>query len=141
MAHRRGRSTPGRLLAVTRLVRRPSVPEDAAEHAVLDQLDALLRRALEVECLRQAARIERIVREREALVEDLLAHLAGREAPLLDQPPGSERVVGKVEEQLREGVRLEHRGIRARLELMRTAGALGGLDRAISETRHEVCSA
>ena len=64
---------------------RRAVPDDAASDAVLDQRHALLRRALEVERLRQAARVERVVGDRHLLVEDPLADPPGEVAALLEQ--------------------------------------------------------
>src|SRR2546430_4574084 len=72
---RRGRRVPGRLLATAGDGRGTPVPDYALEHAVADELDPPLGTALEVERLREAARVERVVGEREALVEDLLAEL------------------------------------------------------------------
>ena len=106
-----------------------AVPDHVAEDAVVDELRPRLRRALEVERLRQAAWIERVVSEREALVEDLLADPAGRVAPLLEQAERTERVVGEVEKELCEGVRLEHRRVGAGLELDCAARPLRLCDR------------
>ena len=63
----------GRLLPTARALGRRPVPEHAAEDAVLDELQALLRRPLEVEGLGETARVEGVDSEREPLVEDLLA--------------------------------------------------------------------
>src|SRR5439155_13714365 len=73
VAHRGRRSVAGRLLPTARALGRRTVPEHAAEDAVLDELQALLRRPLEVEGLGKTARVEGVVREREPLVEDFLA--------------------------------------------------------------------
>jgi hypothetical protein len=110
------------------LGRRP-VPHDSAEHTVLDECHTLLRCALEVEGLREPARVERVVGEREAPVEDLRADLVERVAPLLEQALRAEGVVREVGQQLREGRRLEHRRVGARLELDRSTRELRLLDR------------
>src|SRR5438093_384702 len=61
------------------------VPDGAAQNTVLDERDTLLRDALEVEPLRQAARVERVIGDRDLLVEAALTELAGEVAALLEQ--------------------------------------------------------
>jgi len=65
------------LRAVARLRGCGAIPYDTSHDAVLHQLNPLLRRSFEVECLRQPTWIERVVCDRDLLVEDLLAE-AGR---------------------------------------------------------------
>src|SRR6185312_4914551 len=101
-----------------------AVPDDSAGDAVLDQLHTLLRRPFEVECLRQSPWVERIVGDRDLLVEDLLAEAPREVAALLEQPECTERVVREVVEEVCERVRLEHGAIHARLDLSSTSGAL-----------------
>src|SRR5207249_8359783 len=91
----------------------------ASGDAVLDEGHALLGSALEVEGLRQAAGVERVVADRHLLVEDLLAETAGEVAALLEQAEPAERIPREILQQLAQGVRLEHRAVHARLESLR----------------------
>ena len=110
---------PGRL--APSLLRGTAVPDDVAGHALLDHEHALLGDALEVERLRIAARVEPVVPEREAVVEELLAEATGQVAAALEEGERVERGEAEVEEELRDRVGLEHRAIGRRLDL------LGGL--------------
>ena len=96
-----------------------AVPDDASRDAVLDEHDRLLRRALEVERLRQAARIERVVADRDLLVGDPPTELLGQVAAPLQQPERAERVVREVVEEVGERVRLQHRAVRVGRERAR----------------------
>jgi hypothetical protein len=69
------------------------VPDDSAGDAVLYEHRRLLRRAFEVESLRQPVRIERVVADRDLLVGDPVAEPATQVTALLEQPKRSERVV------------------------------------------------
>src|SRR5439155_5574622 len=62
-----------------------AVPRHAPGDAVLDELEAAFRYALEVERLRQATGAERIVGDRDPLVEDPLSEPPGQVAPALEQ--------------------------------------------------------
>ena len=99
------------------------VPDDAARDAVLDQRHPLLRHPLEVERLRQPGRVERVVGDRDPLVEDLVAELPREEAPLLDQTERAEGVVGEVLQELADRIGLEHGPVVPRLDRRRVAGA------------------
>src|SRR5919198_1837986 len=99
--------------AVAGLRRSHPIPDDATRDAVLDQLDSLFRRALEVEGLRQSAPVERVVRDRDLLVEDLLTHLPGERASFLEQAERAERVMREVFQEIGEGVRPEHGAVDA----------------------------
>jgi hypothetical protein len=100
-----------------------------AQDAVLDQLDTLLGDAFEVELLRQAARVERVVGDRDLLVEMALTELAAEVAPLLEERQAAEGVEGEVLQQLADRVRPEHCTVDARRQLFRVGGPareLGG---------------
>jgi hypothetical protein len=70
-----------------------AVPDHSAGDAVVNEEDRLLRRAFEVERLRQAARVDRIVADRDLLVGDALADPVAQIAAFLQQPECAERVV------------------------------------------------
>ena len=63
-------------------------------------------------------RIERIVCDRDLLVDDAGVDATVEVAALLEQAQGAERVVGEVVEEVGDGVRLEHAAVHARLELL-----------------------
>src|SRR5919197_4725090 len=107
----------GGLGAVPRARGRRPVPDDAAGLAARDQRDTLLGRPLEIERLREAAWMERVVRDRDLWIEDRLADPSGEEASFLEQPERAEGVEGEVLQQVGEGVRLEDGAVVARLEL------------------------
>ena len=112
----------GRLLRPAGALRGSEVPDGSTQHAVFDELDSPLRHSLEVDPLRQAARVERVVCDRHLLVERAVADAAGQVAAVLEHGEAAERVEGEVLEQLAERVRLEHGAVGARLELPRPAG-------------------
>ena len=107
-----------RLRAVASLRGGCAVPDHCARHPVLDELHVLLRRPLEVERLREPARVERIVRDRDLVVEHLLSEPAREVAALFEQAEGAERVVGEVLQQLGQRVGLEHDAVDTGLDLL-----------------------
>ena len=113
----------GRDAAVARLGGHRAIPDDVARDAVLDELDPLLRRPLEVEALRHVGLVERVVGDRDLLVEDPLSDPAAEVAPLLEKALGAERVVREPAKQLCDGVRLEDGGVVAGLDLLGSARA------------------
>src|SRR5207247_10998401 len=86
---------------------------------VLDEDDALLGVAFEIETLGETARVEPVVGEREALVEERLAEATREVAALFQERQRAERAETEVPEKLRERIGLEHRGVRSRLDLDR----------------------
>ena len=98
----------------------------------------MLRRALEVESLRHVGLVERVVGDRDLLVEDPLSDPAAEVAALFEEALGAERVVREPAQQLGDGVRLEHGGVMPRLDLDGAAspcalrgsllGSRGGID-------------
>src|SRR5205807_9300829 len=119
LAQERRWGVAGRRGAVAGLRRGGAVPDDAARDALLDELQPPLGDAFEVERLRQAARVERVVGDRDLRVEDAVADPAAEVAALLEQALGAERVVREVLEQLRERVGLEHGTVLPGLDLPR----------------------
>ena len=83
----------GRLGAVADSRGRCPIPDDTAGDALLHQPDGSFRRAFEVERLRQTVWIERVVRDRDLLVEDLLAESVREVAALFEQAECTERIV------------------------------------------------
>ena len=128
MAQRARRRVPGARPPVPGALGAGAIPDDTCQDTVLHELDPLLGRPFEVERLWQPARVERVVGEREALVEHLLADLPVGVAALLDQTESAEGVVGEVDEQLGERRRLEDCSVRPGLELRGAAGALRLVD-------------
>ena len=120
------RGVPGRDLSVPSARGSHAIPDDAADHAVLDHRHALLRRALEVERPREVRRVERVVGDRDLRVEGLLADPPAEVAPLLEKALRAHRVVREPAHEIADGERLEHRPVRARLELAAAAGARRG---------------
>ena len=102
-------------------LRATPVPDNAARDSVLDERHALPGDAFEVERLRQAARIERIVPDAHLLVENALAEPPSQVAPLLEQAEASEGIPREVLQQVGQCVRLEHGAVHLRLDF---AGAL-----------------
>src|SRR5205807_6137436 len=102
--------------------------------------DAPLRRPLEVESFREAPRVERVVVDRDLLVEDLLAQASCRVASLFYEGEAAEGLVREELEQFPQRVRLQHGPVRSGLELLGATRALGlgnrllrrgrGIDRA-----------
>ena len=119
----------GRGVAVTGARRGHPVPDDVADDSVLDHLDALLRRPLEVERLREVRAVERVVCDRDLRVEGLLADPAAEVAPLLEVALRAHRVVGEPADELGNREGLEDGGVRAGLELLRAACPRSGLRR------------
>ena len=118
----------GRALRVACPRRARRIPDGTAQHAVLDQRDTLLADTLEVELLRQAARVERIVGDRDLLVEVALPELAAEVASLLEQRQAAECVEGEVLQQLADRVRAEHGAVRPGRQLVRLGGPACELD-------------
>src|SRR3954468_7285281 len=112
----------GGLSAVLRLGCRRAVPDDTARDAVLDKRHALLRRPFEVECLRQSPWIERVVGDRDLLIEYLLAEAPREVAALFEQPECTERVMREVVEEVGERVRLENSAIYPGFDLRSAPG-------------------
>jgi hypothetical protein len=113
------------------------VPDDVSRHAGLDEHDTVLRYPLEVEGLRVAARVEAVVREGEALVEDPLAEPPRQIARPLEKPERSERREREVREEIGEGVGLENSALRPRLDLVRPSRS-GCLDGGLARDRGRV---
>ena len=109
----------------------PPVPDGIADHALLDQRDPLLRRALEVELRREVAGVERVVDERDLRVERALADPAGEVASLLEQGEPVEHVERAVVEELGDRVRLEDGAVLRRRRLLRVARPRGLRDRLL----------
>src|SRR6478735_4426889 len=110
---------PGRAHSAARPLCGSAIPDDSARDAALDERDALLRPAFEVEGLRQAARVECVVAQRQLFVEDAFADPTGQIASLLDQAQAVQRVPGEVLEKLGDSIRLQHRAVAPWLELDR----------------------
>src|SRR4029453_8207298 len=102
------------------------VPDNAAADSLLDERHALPGDAFEVERLRQAPRIERVVPDAHLLVAHALAEPPSQVAPLLEQAEASEGVPCEVLEQVGQRIRLEHGAGHLRLHFAGgpSAGAL-----------------
>ena len=120
-------------LPIARLLGGSAIPDHVASDAVLDHQNALLGNALEVECLRVVVRVETLIPESEAFVEELLAEPPGQIAASLEERERVERCEGEVEEELRDRVRLEHRAEGLRLDRRRAVGPLGLLGRLVRD--------
>ena len=104
----RRRRAAGRLLRASRPGGAGQVPDCTAQDAVLDQRHASLGDPFEIELLWQAARVQRVIRDRDFLVEAALAQLPCQVTALLEQRQAAERVVGEVLQQLADRIRAKH---------------------------------
>ena len=96
-----------------------TVPHGSSQDAVLDQWDTLLGDTLEIEGLRQTARVERVVCDRDLLVEVPLAEFPAEITAFLEQGQAAERVEGEVLQELADRIRPEHGPVRAWGQLVR----------------------